>query len=278
MRKMRARIRLKSARALKFASRKIGRVAAAVARRLGLQKKGLGGLQRRFHVALDNATLQERVRGGFLSTARSRARLEAFERMVEEAFGEMDEPGDYLEFGVYFGRSLVHAYRALERRCPDYAIRCIGFDSFKGMPREAAREAGPWVPRQYCSGKDFVYSYLTESGVDMSRVELVEGWFSETLRPDISSNLGIEKIAVAMIDCDIQSSTRLALEFCGPLIVDTSYLFFDDWSARGVPAGEGQERAFKEFLNKNPHLSATYVDRYSPDSAVYRVDNLTSNP
>ena len=42
-----------------------------------------------------------------------------------------------------------------------------------------------------------------------------------------------------MIDCDIYSSARTALDFCGPLIRDRAVLVFDDW-----PGDAGGEAAW----------------------------------
>lgn len=261
------------AQSLKPLSRKVGRVGSRVAERLGLPTEKLRSFQRRIYISLDNATLPDRVRQGELSRPRDRARLDSFERMVEEAFRGVEDPGDYVEFGVYFGRSLVRAYRALTHLDLVGEVRCIGFDSFEGMPKETAREAGPWVPGQYRSKRDFAISYLSGSGVDLSHVHLVEGWFSETLTVETAHHLNLSKISVAMIDCDIYSATKLALDFCAPRLAATSYIFLDDWSADGVPEGEGQKRAFREFLEHHPHLSTAFLGSYSSDSAVFQVRN-----
>ncbi len=42
--------------------------------------------------------------------------------------------GDYCEFGVYTGRSFVHAYKALTRQEKTPSTRFFAFDSFEGLP------------------------------------------------------------------------------------------------------------------------------------------------
>ncbi len=250
------------------ANRGVARWGSRGARKLGLPR-GLGRFHRRLDVSLANAALQERVERE--TSGPGGGRLEAFERTVERVYREVGTSGDYVEFGVYYGRTMVRTYRALSRLGLETAVRCIGFDSFEGMPKEARSEAGPWLPGQYRSDKEFALSYLADAGVDLSRIQLVQGWFVDTLNPETARSVGLERISVAMLDCDIYSSTRLALDFCGPLLTDVAFLFFDDYRANGVPSGDGQVRAFTEFLEERPHLSASHYGSYSSDSAVFRV-------
>lgn len=124
--------------------------------------------------------------------------------------------GDYLEFGVYVGTSLLCMHRA-SNELGLRSLRLFGFDSFEGLPQSAAVESeGLWKPGQYRADLGLVREHLTGSGIDWSRTVLVPGWFEETLRPSLSRDLGIEKAGVIMIDCDISSSARSALEFCAP--------------------------------------------------------------
>jgi len=57
-----------------------------------------------------------------------------------------------------------------------------------------------------------------------------------------------------MIDCDLYSSAKQALDFCAPLIVGQTIIFFDDWGGGTSLDKEnlGEKRAFLEFLQANP--------------------------
>lgn len=263
-------------RGTRFLLRMVGKWGSRVASGLGLPTERLRRFQRRMYVLVDNLMLRDRLARGEFYRPRDRKRLEGFEDMIEQAFKELDDPGDYAEFGVFFGRSLVHAHRALDRLGLVGQIRCIGFDSFEGMPKEAARESGPWIPGEYRSDREFAMSYIAQHGVDLSHVHLVKGWFSDTLNDETARSLDLKHIGVAMIDCDIYSATKLALEFCAPRLGDTSFLFFDDWSADGVEEDEGQQRAFREFLECHRDLSTVHVGSYSSDSAVFKVRRETA--
>jgi predicted O-methyltransferase YrrM len=177
-----------------------------------------------------------------------------------------DGVGDYLEFGVYIGTSLLCMHRASEAvGLP--SLRLFGFDSFAGLPESAAKEEGRWHPGQFRAAYDVARAYLSKAGVDWSRTALVPGWFEDTLRPELAHRLGIEKAGVIMIDCDIYSSAHIALGFSAPFIRDHTVVVLDDW--HDGRTGEGT--AWEEFLAANPDLTAEELGSYRQDSKVFLV-------
>jgi len=261
----------RAAKLLKRASRLAGRVISPPAHKLGFEDS-VRRAQKRLHARLDNMSLPERVRRGELMIERRVSRLEGLNEMLRTTFGQLDpsDPGDYLEFGVYYGSSLVSAWNAMEALGLD-RMRCFGFDSFEGMPQETAAEAGPWLPGQFRSQIEFTWSQLQRAGVDPDRVRLIKGWFSDTLTPATAERYELRKAGVVMIDCDIYSSTRVALEFCETLVDEFAFFLFDDWDAPHLPEGEGERRAFEEFLDRHPRMSAEEMGRYGPTTRVFRV-------
>jgi hypothetical protein len=183
-----------------------------------------------------------------------------------------EEVGDYLEFGVYVGTSLLCMHRA-SRAVGLESLRLYGFDSFQGLPEGTATEAaGIWQPGWYRAEYSLVREHLTRNGIDWDRTTLVPGWFEETLVPGLAQQLGIKKAGIIMIDCDIYSAALTALAFCAPLIRDRAVVFFDDWGPGGLAAkGLGESRAFGEFLAGNPDLRAEELPPYSDDSKVFFV-------
>ena len=204
------------------------------------------------------------------------------ERELEEAYRDAlnrlalaagrDGVGDYLEFGVYVGTSLLCMHRA-SRAVGFESLRLYGFDSFHGLPEVTATEAaGVWQPGWYRAEYSLVREHLTRSGIDWDRTTLLPGWFEETLVPGLAHQLGIKKAGIIMIDCDIYSAALTALAFCAPLIRDRAVVFFDDWGPGGLAAkGLGESRAFGEFLAGNPDLSAEELPPYSDYSKVFFV-------
>ena len=78
-----------------------------------------------------------------------------------------------------------------------------------------------------------------------------------------------------MIDCDIYSSSRTALEFCGPLIRDRAVVVFDDWPGDAPEARLlGERRAFDEFLADNPALRAEELEPYQWEAQAHEMGKV----
>lgn len=180
--------------------------------------------------------------------------------------------GDYLEFGVYNGRSLGCAFHALEA-AGFHDSRLIGFDSFEGMPYgDGADEAAVLKGGSLYFDEARTRANLDRDGVDLSRVVLVKGWFDDTLTATTAGELGLEEVGLVMVDCVIYSSTAAVLRFIEPLIRDETVVVFDDWMRRnGHLENQGQKRAFYELLTAHRDLRAEPVDSYAPHAKVFRV-------
>jgi O-methyltransferase len=153
-------------------------------------------------------------------------------------------------------------------------VRLFGFDSFLGLPAEAAWQGGErqsWAPGQYKSTLRATRRYLSQEGVDLSRVALVKGWFRDTLNSETRARLRVAKASLVMVDCDIYSASREALWFCEPLIQDRAVVFFDDWGWRSDKNEIGQREAFDEFLSEFAHFSAQPLPAYLPQARAFLV-------
>ncbi|MEZ5333541.1 MAG: TylF/MycF/NovP-related O-methyltransferase [Thermoanaerobaculia bacterium] len=178
--------------------------------------------------------------------------------------------GDYLEFGVYQGNSLIHVHDILREEGLGH-IRLFGFDSFQGLP-ETAEQEGVWSNGQYRVDLEFTRDRLQEKGVDLERTVLVPGFFSDTLSAELVEEHGIEAASLIMIDCDLYSSTREALDFCEPLIRDEAVVLFDDWHS--TSEDQGEQKALAEFLDRNPHFEAEPYEAYSKNSKAFLLRRL----
>ncbi len=173
--------------------------------------------------------------------------------------------GDYLEFGVSQGTSLAIMHAELKRSNLD-AVRLYGFDSFEGMPASTDDEdEGTWAEGDFRQEMSVVKNRLTQQGIDWQRVHLEKGWFDDTCNDQFKATHGISKASVIMLDCDIYSSTKTALDFCQPLIHEHAVLVFDDWHSGDDLAEKnlGEKKAFEEFLQQNPDLQAEQIGAYS---------------
>ena len=174
--------------------------------------------------------------------------------------------GHYLEFGVSRGTSMACAYHAL-RKEGVASDGLVGFDSFEGMPAESSGQG--WAPGQFHSTIDATRGYLRKNGVDLSRVHLVQGWFKDTLNDRTRDRLSISRASLIMVDCDIYSASKEALDFCAPLIGNYAVVMFDDWGWREIENEAGQKEAFAEFLREHPALSARPLEAYFDHARVF---------
>lgn len=173
--------------------------------------------------------------------------------------------GDYLEFGVCYGTSMLCMFEALkEQRIEN--VRLFGFDSFEGLPPSVADDiTNNWRPGDFSSSLEFTSQKLTKKGIDWTRTNLIKGWYSETLTDDNKKKYGINKASIIMIDCDLYSSAKEALKFCAPMIKDITIIFFDDWAEEEI----GEKKAFNEFLKENAKFQVEELGSYRPAGKIF---------
>lgn len=137
--------------------------------------------------------------------------------------------GLYLEFGVFKGASINYW-------APKVNAKVYGFDSFDGLP-EFWRDG-------YGKGA-FKVDGLPPVPPN---VELVKGWFSDTL-PKFLEEHG-EMISFLHIDCDLYSATQTIFAYCEPRLQTGSVIVFDEYF--NYPGWEmGEFKAFHEFLERS---------------------------
>lgn len=181
--------------------------------------------------------------------------------------------GDYYEFGVFKGYSLWHAI-SVAQKCNLTDMRFFGFDSFRGLPKPQGIDCTmdkEFYERQYACSKGSVIRNLNRKGVDWGRTQLIEGFFNESLNASTKTIYRMNKIAIALIDCDLYSSTTHVLDFIPDMIIDNSILMFDDWNCFNGDEERGQKRAFREFLEANRSVSARKLFSYGMTGQVFTV-------
>lgn len=152
-------------------------------------------------------------------------------------------PGHVMEFGVFRGKTMAHI-------ASHFAPKMVwGFDSFVGLPE-------PWYTRSGDDGPShpagrFDLAKESVQPVFADNVQLVKGWFQDTIPPWMESNPGC--IGFLHIDCDLYSSTRTVLSLLNSRIVPGTVIVFDEmypWSDPDVYDlwAEGEYRALKEWL------------------------------
>lgn len=176
--------------------------------------------------------------------------------------------GDYLEFGTYEGNAFITAYH-FANAYKLSEMRFYAFDSFQGLPdftlevdQDPDEELQYWPGDFSCSSEKFQRN-LRRYGVALSRVQIVPGFFGDSLTPQTKQSLPIQAAAVILIDCDLYESTIQVLDFVSEYLVNGSVLIFDDWyNFKGDPR-RGERKAFEEWLDRNPTFRATEYHRYA---------------
>lgn len=178
-----------------------------------------------------------------------------FDQAVE--FGTT-ELGDYCEFGIFKGHTFAYAVN-YGKKLNLEKMRYFGFDSFQGLPEIHGldeTEDMPFYKGQYSAGKEQVMRDMNSTHVDWSRIELIEGFFDVSLTEETSDRVGLKQVAVALIDCDLYASTVSVLDFIEDMLLDRTILIFDDWNTFNSDNERGQRKAFAEFLERHPEISA----------------------
>ena len=145
--------------------------------------------------------------------------------------------GDFAEFGVWKGGV---CYAVAKRWGPEAHRRILGFDSFRGLPepnaqRDGALQAGVFGDVDLAE----IRAFMNAGGVG-AQVELIEGWFEDTI-----GAIDNRRLALCHIDADCYDSVRLALERAWPRMTPGGYIIFDDYLA---PMCAGATIAVEEFF------------------------------
>ena len=170
--------------------------------------------------------------------------------------------GDYYEFGVYRGASLIssrlsqqHFRRHLEHsrdlpflrqgsvaRFLQHNPTFYGFDTFAGMPENAEGEDS-LAPGSFKADLAPVLRRCRLMGLRPPTLQLFPGLFSQT-----SHNIGPHPAAIVHIDCDLYASAADALGVIAPRLTQGTILLFDDYNLFRADNRQGERRALAEFL------------------------------
>jgi O-methyltransferase len=198
-------------------------------------------------------------------------------RMIETAFGFVNNngiSGDYVEFGVFRGRTFAEAWNAA-RRYGLKEMRFYAFDSFAGLPEVSGQDVGGTFSKgQFSAARAIFENTLRKNRVDMSRVSVVEGFYDQTLGEGRRKELPIEKVSVAWVDCDLYASTVPVLNFLSDVLVDGAVLIFDDWYCFNGRPDRGEQRACAEWLAANPHIKLVEYQNFHWAGRSFIVNRL----
>ena len=160
--------------------------------------------------------------------------------------GEKNIKGDYLEFGVYKGSSLIE-FSNLFKKFGLNETRLFAFDGFQGLP---SSEGKVFKKGEYYFPKKSFIRRVKNAGVDLKKLIIIEGFFNVSLTENVKQENKLTKASIIHIDCDLYESVVDVLKFCQNLIQEGTVLIFDDYSVfqnETDPSKYGEQRAFKEW-------------------------------
>jgi hypothetical protein len=138
----------------------------------------------------------------------------------------------WLEFGVFKGKTVNYISNFTNDKV-------YGFDSFEGLPED-------WRYGIY-KGRFSTNGHLPEVN---NNVELIKGWFSETL-PDFIKTHN-KKVSFIHMDADLYSSTKCIFDNLKDYIDRDCIIVFDELiNYPGFDGQTGELKAFYEFVTEN---------------------------
>jgi len=160
--------------------------------------------------------------------------------------------GDYLEFGVFNGFSLKHMYDlSIEFKLDDVDLRIFGFDSFEGFPENESTSL-KFKKGDMCGDYNKTLNLFPKNDLN-SKVNIIKGFFHETLTPKLKTEKNITKASIINIDCDIFESTLQALNFSTSLIQIGTLIILDDWFCFKGNSKSGEQGAFNLWSQLNSY-------------------------
>lgn len=161
-----------------------------------------------------------------------------------------DIEGDYIEFGIFKGKSLLHSIKVTKKLKIFQNKNYWGLDSFKGFPVEN---------HNFYQSKNFISS---KSSVDKlfkkyNNVKIIEGYFEESIKSHELSN--IKKISFAFIDCDIYESAQFAFGYLKEKISKGGFIMIDDFTSIDKNGNYIAKSFFEIFKNRK----IVFFDSYS---------------
>lgn len=186
--------------------------------------------------------------------------------------------GDYLEFGVFTGSSFNFAMKIDKKMNQIFKRKIdtqfVGFDSFDGFGEIKLNDEHPsFKSNTFKVDKKKVIKNI-EKNAKGQKFKLVEGFYQKTLENKKTSDYGINKSRIIMIDCDLKESTTLALNFSKPSLQEGTIIIFDDFNFYKGSRNKGEYCAFQNFKNQNPNIKFRRIFDYGYAGRAFIVANL----
>jgi len=176
--------------------------------------------------------------------------------------------GLVFEFGVFEGESLCFLVSSLLSF--GLTHRVVGFDSFSGLPENAAFDSRRWAKGAFSSSYRNTYAQIAEHlGEATCGIRLVPGIYSDSLTKKTAARVGLPDFPLRFVhvDCDLYSSTTDVLQFLSPYFKVGTLLLFDEWL-------DEEKKAWEDFCGASKGL--TYKEVTLPGASEQQLIKVTS--
>ena len=167
--------------------------------------------------------------------------------------------GDYIEFGIFKGKSLFHSVKTAISIKEDKDRFFWGLDSFEGFPED---NHDFYTQTNFSTDKEKV----TRDFRKYKNVKIIEGFFDKSIEKQELK--GIEKLSFAFIDCDIYESAEIAFKFIHEKISNGGFVMMDDFTS----IDKNGNYIAKSFFNIFENREVVFFDSYS-NGQTFRILN-----
>jgi len=174
--------------------------------------------------------------------------------------------GDYLEFGCHRARTFRMALSQARRQ--DFRdMRFMAFDSFRGLPpgddQKHSEMREKWEVGALSTSVDEFSQMIKSHGLFMEKIEIVEGFYSETLTENLALQLfrSDQKGALITVDCDYHDSATIVFPWIDKILQCGCVLYLDDyWSGNKGDPRYGVAGAFDTYRTDASWLFVDYLN------------------
>lgn len=167
-------------------------------------------------------------------------------------FDTLKDKRQFYCFGVAHGSTVEGLVMGLQNRGMEIPFMHL-FDSFEGLPQEDPGIQVPavWNVGAFSAPLPELKKKLAAMDMTDDRCTIHQGWFSETLRPELVEGGVFQPAAYVDIDADLYNSTMDVLDFMFEhrLIRPGTLIGYDDWGDTDLWTA-GESRAHKEIVEK----------------------------
>jgi hypothetical protein len=191
-----------------------------------------------------------------------------FYRCALDYIVENDIAGSYFEFGTHRARTFTMAMSldsfyatnhgptggALTPKSGGgYMDKYFAFDSFEGWPDDTNVKEHP----QYSAGGaktselEFL-KLLTSYGQSTERVELIKGFYENSLTKDLAAKFLKENVKASLVtvDCNLYESYKSVFAWADSFMQRGTVLYIDDLNTFRAQPDLGPKLAFKEYKER----------------------------